>query len=121
MASVLLVTALVAIVLAAVRTAATASGPSKEWIAFAGSMGLVFGALAGAEIGAAQPRWIRGAMLGLVVGMLSGAVGGVMVAMPQCLLVVLIGAPLLVAFAAAVKHLSAPPSQTQETDHSRSE
>ncbi|NLX96190.1 MAG: hypothetical protein GXY83_08435 [Rhodopirellula sp.] len=106
MASVLLATALVAVVLAGLRTAASLSDPKVDWIAFAGISGLLVGAVVGGEIGMAQPDRIRHGMLGATLGMMGGAVGGVMAAMPQCLPVVLLGAPILVGFAALMRRLS---------------
>ncbi len=108
MASVLLVTAFVAIILAGLRTAATLGGASEEWIAVAGVSGLVVGAIVGVALGVAQPHRLRHVLLGGFLGAISGAAGGAMVAMPRCLPVVVLGAPLLVGFAALVKRLSKP-------------
>ena len=105
-ASVLLVTALLAVVLAAVRTAVVLDKPDWEWVGSAGAGGLVMGAIIGAALGAAQPSPVRGLLLGLMVGMASGTAAGIMVALPRALPVVVLGAPVLIVFAAVVRKLS---------------
>lgn len=105
-ASVLLMTALVAVVLAAVRTAAMLGKPDWELVGAAGAAGFVIGAWIGAALGAAQPGPVRGLFLGLVAGMASGTAAGVLVALPGALPVVALGSPVLIVFAAVVKRLS---------------
>jgi hypothetical protein len=108
LASILLLTAVIAVLLAALRSAGVASvAHDLEWLApVVVWFGLATGGLLGVGVGAAQQRRLLGIPIGLVCGLIGGAVAGRLLVLPGTLAVLVIGSVLIVVFAAVVRFLS---------------
>ena len=105
-ASMLLLTMVVAIVLAAavqaVRGLPSATGVAKMFVA----LGAVLGATSGFIVALTQCRWFVAILFGAPAGLVIGLVIGGVIAVPACLPVLLAGCPLIVLFGVAVRYLS---------------
>ena len=122
LASLLLLTAVVAVFLAAICTIwlqpdrgrpqpDVPAGPRlNEALAVGcGIGGLIAGAVVGLVIGVNQARPLRGAFLGTCVGMIAGAASGVLLAVPDKTLPIAVGSLVIVLFAAVVRRYSSRP------------
>ncbi len=108
-ASILLLTAVVAIFFAAITTGL--KDPDRldsSALAFFGVGGSILGGLVGVVIGLNQIRPIRGLLLGLPSGSISGAMAGVLLVVPQGFLAMIVGAIVLLVFAVVVRCGSQP-------------
>lgn len=106
-ASLLLLTAVVAIFAAAIMSARDMQ-PAPEWsdLAFFALAGLVFGPVAGFFLGMVFGSQNRDVLLGVAEGALFGPPTLVLLAIPNSLPVVLVGGVVLVGFAVAVRYLT---------------
>jgi hypothetical protein len=125
LASLLLLTAVVAVFLAAICTVWLHSdrdrarpdvyaGPNLDEALLAISVmgGLMVGSLVGLVIGASRVRPLRGAFLGTFVGMIAGAASGALLAVPGKMLPLGVGSLVIVLFGAVVRYYSGgPPHQ----------
>ena len=124
LASLLLLTAVVAVFLAAICTVWLPSSPAQEedavpvlepWPVQEGLIvlsvigGLLVGSFVGLVIGAGQLRPLPGVCLGTFVGMLAGTATGVLLAVPDKTLPIAIGSLVIVLFGAMVRRFSARP------------
>lgn len=111
LASLLLLTAVVAVFLAATCTAWLDPPPDMDpdLIAGCGVGGLVVGLCVGLGIGANQLRPLPGAGLGMLAGMLAGVASGVLLAAPNKMLPVAVGSLVIVLFGLAVRYGSKKP------------
>ncbi|NLS94854.1 MAG: hypothetical protein GXX96_22090 [Planctomycetaceae bacterium] len=105
-ASLLLLTAVVAIFAAAIMSARDME-PAPEWEAlfFLALAGLVFGTVTGFFLGTFFGTQNRDMLLGIAEGALFGPPTLVLLAIPNSLPVVLVGGVVLVGFAVAVRYL----------------
>lgn len=111
LASILLLTAVVAVLLAATVTAvADHQGVGREVLAVIAVIGAMAGALIGVVIGLTQVARIRGALLGLLVGIITGAAAGISLTTPSNLVTLAIGSLVLVLFGVVVRFLSDRPA-----------
>jgi hypothetical protein len=122
LASLLLLTAVVAVFLAAICTLrlhqdAEASQPQgyagpnpyEALAVVAGMGGMLVGLFVGLVIGAGQLRPLWGICLGVFVGMITGTASGVLLAAPGKMLPILVGSLLIVLFGAVVRRYSGRP------------
>ena len=122
LASLLLLTAVVAVFLAAICTVwlhpgrgraqpcVPASPHFNEELAVAcGIGGWIVGSVVGLVIGVNQARPLRGAFLGTSIGMIVGAASGVLLAVPGKTLPIIVGSLVLVLFGAVVRRYSSRP------------
>jgi hypothetical protein len=108
LASVLLFTAVVAVLLAAVRMGLmVGEKPQTAIIAAAAGGGAVVGMAVGLAIGYREPRRLQSILLGLTGGSVAGPAAGVLMVLPAAAIAVLLGSLLLVLFAMVVRRLSA--------------
>jgi len=107
LASILLLTAVVAVFLAAVCPVWINPHKVHEGPLIAGVIvGSVIGTVIGVVIGLKQARGVGGIILGLLCGMVSGAAGGVLLAVPDKLPAMAIGSVVLILFGVAVRRFS---------------
>jgi hypothetical protein len=113
LASILLLTAVVAVFLAAICSAwLEPNSVHKELAGVCVVAGIVVGGCVGLGVGLTQMQRRIGAPFGLLVGMIAGAAGGALLAVPGKLPAIAIGSLVLVLFGAVVRLYSArPPSQ----------
>jgi hypothetical protein len=107
-ASMLLLTMVVAIVLAAVVQAVRglpSTGPAE---AFVGVTTMILGMIAGVVVAWMHCRWFVAIFLGLPAGLAIGWVVAVLIVVPEGLPVLLSGCPLVVLYGVAVRFLSRP-------------
>ena len=110
LASILLLTAVIAVLLAALATALTGPGPmDRELVAVASVAGLALGGPIGAWVAFQQTGRIRGMLLGLLVGMVAGGVSGALLVLPKGLPALAVGSVVIVLFSAVVRLSSTPP------------
>lgn len=110
LASILLLTVLVAVFFAAVATGMMGRDrPNKDLLAGCAVGGSVLGSVVGTAIGLNRDRRIRGLVLGLLAGAISGAMAGVLLAIPQSLPATIVGALVLLVFSGVVRYFSPPP------------
>ena len=130
LAGILLLTIVVAVAMAVVRSAVVAKnrwGDQCEFVAFCCALGgLIAGPAIGAALGSRRRRPIRGVLVGVVVGLLAACLAVVLLATPASLPVVACGSLLLVGFGSAVRFFSArlasdrrlrEPSQSADSGH----
>ena len=119
LASLLLLTAVVAVFLAAICSLWRPSGtqrtnPSafeatdlnRDLIGVCVMGGLLVGPLVGLVIGAGQVRPLRGAVVGIFAGLIAGGVTGALLAAPGKMLPIAVGSLVLVLFGAVVRRFS---------------
>jgi len=114
LASILLLTAVVAVFFAAVATGMKSEERADEELVIACAVGgLIVGGLVGVGIGLTQIRRLRGVALGVCAGTTSGTMAGVLLAMPRGLPAIVVGSLVLVLFAGVVRFFSrgSTPSQ----------
>jgi hypothetical protein len=118
-ASLLLLTAVVAIYAAAIMSARNME-PAPDWAELAafGVVGLAFGLISGFFLGLFFGTRNRDMALGVVEGAVFGPPTVVLLAVPDSLPVVLIGGVVLVGFALVVRYLSPGRNASQEGDDS---
>jgi hypothetical protein len=110
LASIFLLTALVAVMAAAMRSAATHPKVFDEGPAAFGTVaGLFVGLVAGAVAGLRSRRRVAGVLAGVPLGMMVGAVCGVVSFSPPAFHVLIVGAVLLPLVAVAIRLLSRRP------------
>jgi hypothetical protein len=111
LASLLLLTAVVAILLAALRSAALRPGFNNDGttsLMITGSA--LVGTFVGAVCGARQSRWFAGTMLGGLAGVLSGIGAGGLLTSPSSLAIAAVGSAVLILFGVIVRrHSDGPP------------
>ena len=110
LAGILLLTIVVAVSMAAVRTAMMQNdkpGYEHEFLIFSAFLaGLLSGPVVGVAIGVRRRRPIRGVIVGLVVGWIAAWLAVVLLFTPASLFVVAFGSVLLVGFGLAVRFFS---------------
>jgi len=120
LASMLLLTGVVAIFLAAIRMGIVSPNPpSEELIAAAGLAGLLGGWILGINIASRQASGLRGVFYGLAAGTVFGPPSVILLVMPRSLPVVAVGSVVLLVFALAARALSKqsaerPPSESEQ-------
>jgi hypothetical protein len=80
-----------------------------EELAWRGVAGAVVGLFVGIAVGATRPRPILGVLLALPVGMCWGGLVGAALTEPESVLVVAVGSTLLILFAVVIRALSRRP------------
>lgn len=122
LASLLLLTAVVAVFLAAICSAWLPSGQQRadpygferpdvdNEVIVAGVIGgLTVGSLVGLVIGANQVRPLPGVLLGTFVGTITGAASGALLVMPEKTLPIAVGSLVIMLFGAVVRRFSRKP------------
>ena len=109
LASLVLFTVVVAIAMASLRMAIVHGDRlDEEAMVMIGIFGTALGAVVGLTVGLKQPRPVLGVVVGLVGGAAAGPLALVLVANPECILVIAVGSVILIGFAAAVRRFSGP-------------
>jgi hypothetical protein len=104
LASVLLLTAVVAVVLAALRAVWLERNElSPELAVFAAGSGLVLGLVVGIVSGAGHRRRGIGIITGGAIGSVAGAAGGLICISPGAVVVAAVGSALLIAFGLVIR------------------
>ncbi len=111
LASILLLTAVIAIFMAALVTVSDhrRAGGNQDLAVACAAAGLIVGLLTGAVVGYNQVRQARGTLLGMSVGMVCGGAAGAFLAVPRSLLPIVIGSVVLVLFGVVVRLNSGSP------------
>jgi hypothetical protein len=122
LASLLLLTAVVAVFLAAICSAwlrpdadqeqadvFAEANPDEPLLAVGVVGGMAVGWLVGLVIGACQVRPLPGAILGMLVGMIAGAASGALLAVPGNVLPIAVGSLVIVLFGVVVRCCSGRP------------
>ncbi len=108
LASILLLTVVVAIYAGSLQTATTSRrGVDEGMIALLGVAGVAIGVMVGATVGGRYGPRNRGSAIGLCAGLAFGPPSMILTAVPQSLPVIGVGAILLIGFAALVRTFSA--------------
>ena len=102
----LLLTMVVAIVLAAAVQAAHGEPSATAGAHILVPLGAILGAIAGFIVASTHCRWFVAIFLGVPAGLVIGWVIGGLVMVPACLPVLLAGCPLIVLYGVAVRFLS---------------
>ena len=110
LASILLLTAVVAIFLAAVRTAMVDEGPPDPAADMRGAGGGIVGLFVGIGIGVTRTRRVLGIGLGILVGWFVGGAAGMLLSQAKTLPLVFIGSAVLIALGVVVRRFSSPPA-----------
>ena len=112
-ASIMLLTCLAAVVLAALRMGIVGDDRlDEEFMAVCSVGGSIVGGLVGVGIGLSQLKWIRGALLGACAGVFWGATAGALLATPRGLPAIVVGSLVLVVFGGVVRFFSkGPPAE----------
>jgi hypothetical protein len=105
-ASILLLTIVVAVVASALGNAARTGRLPPEAMAGCVAFGAPFGLIVGIAIGLAQPRRGLGALLGAAAGLAAGTAGTALMFVPGTGVHVLVGSAIMIAFGAAVRWFS---------------
>ena len=109
LASLVLFTVVVAVAMASLRMAIVHGDRlDDEAMVAIGILGVVLGAAVGLVVGLKQPRPVLGTVVGLFGGAAAGPLTLVLVATPECLLVIAVGSVILIGFAVVVRRFSAP-------------
>ncbi len=107
LASILLLTAVVAIYAGALRAGIVAAEASRRpAVGIGAACGLIAGFILGIFLGQGADNRARGTAMGALVGSLSGMAAGAMVPLPESLVVIIPGALVLLGFALLVRRLS---------------
>ena len=120
LASMLLLTGVVAVFLAGIRMGMVSPNPpSEEVIVAAGIAGLLGGWFLGGNIASREASGLRGVFYGLAAGTVFGPPSGILLVMPRSLPVVAVGSAILLAFAVSARALSKesaerPPSESEQ-------
>jgi len=104
LASIFVLTAVVAILLAPVRAIVLEPKRLEDWrVTACVVLGGLTGMLIGGVVGANQTRWRSGVLLGILIGYLSGVCGAVLMASPWSLPAVAVGSVVLILLAVVVR------------------
>ena len=115
LASLLLLTAVIAVLAAAARQAVTGEGrTAADWLVGGAVAGAWGGLFVGLVLGLLQERKLRATLVCIPSGIAFGAVAGLLAVSPNHLLAAAVGSVVLVLFAIAIRYLSGSPPAAGE-------